>query len=187
MTAPIILWFRQDLRLADHAALTAAVEKGVPIIPVFLWCPEEEGEWAPGAATRWWLYQSLGSLERALSEKGSRLVIRRTKDSAAELRKLIKESGATAVYWSRRYELLIIARDQLIKQNLRDAGIEARSFNAALLVEPWDIQNNSGKPFQVFTPYWRKVSATLDLPKPLATPARIPTPPTWPEIGREHV
>ena len=180
MTAPIILWFRQDLRLADHAALTAAIEKGVPVIPVFLWCPEEEGEWMPGAASRWWLHQSLGSLERALIEKGSRLIIRRTKDSAAELHKLIKESGATAVYWSRRYEPLVIARDQLIKQNLRDAGIEARSFNAALLVEPWDVQNNSGKPFQVFTPYWRKVSATLELPKPLATPARIPAPSTWP-------
>jgi deoxyribodipyrimidine photo-lyase len=180
MTAPALVWFRQDLRLADHAALTAAVDKHVPIIPVFLWCPEEEGEWAPGAATRWWLHHSLSSLEQALIDKGSRLIIRRTQDSAAELNQLIEETGATAVYWSRRYEPRIIARDQLIKQRLRDVGIEARSFNAALLVEPWDIQNNSGKPFQVFTPYWRKVSAKLELPKPFATPARLRAPPAWP-------
>jgi len=180
MTQPVIVWFRQDLRLADHAALMAAIDKDAPVIPVFIWSPEEEGEWAPGAATRWWLHHSLTSLDRALTERGSRLVIRRATNAAAELDKLIADSGATAVYWSRRYEPLVIARDQTIKQNLRDRGIEARSFNAALLIEPWDVQNNSGKPFQVFTPYWRKVSATLELPKPLPAPPRIPTPARWP-------
>lgn len=180
MNQPVILWFRQDLRLADHAALMAAIDKDAPIIPVFIWSPEEEGEWAPGAATRWWLHHSLTSLDRALKQRGSRLIIRRATNAAGEIDKLIAESGATALYWSRRYEPLVIARDQTIKQNLRDRGIEARSFNAALLVEPWDVQNNSGKPFQVFTPYWRKVSATLELPKPLLAPPRIPTPTNWP-------
>lgn len=180
MTQPVILWFRQDLRLADHAALSTAIEKGAPIIPIFIWSPEEEGEWGPGAATHWWLHHSLTSLDRSLKERGSRLVIRRTTNTVVELDKIMAESGATAVYWSRRYEPLVIARDQAIKQSLRDRGIEARSFNAALLVEPWDVQNNSGKPFQVFTPYWRKVSATLELPKPLPAPSRIPTPVDWP-------
>jgi len=180
MTAPTLIWFRQDLRLSDHAALTAAIERGAPVIPVFIWAPTEEGEWAPGAASRWWLHQSLTALDQSLVKLGSRLIIRCASDTEAELHRLIKESGATAVYWSRRYEPKVIARDQSIKQGLRDAGIEARSFNAALLVEPWDVQNNSGKPFQVFTPYWRKVSATLELPKPLPTPTRIPAPQNWP-------
>ena len=180
MTAPTLIWFRQDLRLSDHAALTAAIERGAPVIPVFIWAPTEEGEWAPGAASRWWLHQSLTALDQSLVKLGSRLIIRCASDTEAELHRLIKESGATAVYWSRRYEPKVIARDQSIKQGLRDAGIEARSFNAALLVEPWDVQNNSGKPFQVFTPYWRKVSATLELPKPLPTPTRIPAPQSWP-------
>jgi deoxyribodipyrimidine photo-lyase len=65
------------------------------------------------------------------------------------------------VHWSRRYEPLVTARDRLIKEALRNEGCEVRSFNAALLVEPWDVQNLSGKPFQVFTPFWRKVSTTL--------------------------
>ncbi len=180
MTAPTLIWFRQDLRLSDHAALTAAIERGAPVIPVFIWAPTEEGEWAPGAASRWWLHQSLTALNESLVKLGSRLIIRCASDTEAELHRLIKETGATAVYWSRRYEPKVIARDQSIKQGLRDAGIEARSFNAALLVEPWDVQNNSGKPFQVFTPYWRKVSATLELPKPLPTPTRIPAPQSWP-------
>ena len=180
MTAPTLIWFRQDLRLSDHAALTAAIERGAPVIPVFIWAPTEEGEWAPGAASRWWLHQSLTALDESLVKLGSRLIIRCASNTEAELHRLIKETGATAVYWSRRYEPKVIARDQSIKQGLRDAGIEARSFNAALLVEPWDVQNNSGKPFQVFTPYWRKVSATLELPKPLPTPTRIPAPQSWP-------
>jgi deoxyribodipyrimidine photo-lyase len=181
VTAPTLVWFRQDLRLADHAALTAAIERGAPVIPVFIWAPDEEGEWAPGAASRWWLHQSLSALDQSLVKIGSRLIVRHATDTAAELHRLLKESGATAVYWSRRYEPRVIARDQSIKQGLRDAGIEARSFNSALLVEPWDVQNNSGKPFQVFTPYWRKVSATLELPKPLPSPTRIPAPQHWPE------
>ena len=114
MTATLF-WFRQDLRLADHPALQAAIARGEPVIPIFLWCPDEEGEWAPGAAARWWLHQSLDRLARDLERLGSQLVIRQGKDSLAALRKLITETGATAVYWSRRYEPLVIARDRHIK------------------------------------------------------------------------
>jgi len=180
MTTPVLLWFRQDLRLSDHAALTAALERKGPVIPVFLWCPEEEHPWEPGAASRWWLQQSLTELARALEKRGSRLTLRRTRNSADELQKLMTETGATAVYWSRRYEPQIVKRDQLIKESLRNAGFEARSFNAALLTEPWDVQNLSGKPFQVFTPFWRKVSTHLELPKPLPTPSKIAAPDSWP-------
>jgi deoxyribodipyrimidine photo-lyase len=176
-----ILWLRQDLRLADHPALQAAIARGLPVIPLFLWCPEEEGEWAPGAASRWWLHHSLAALAADLEKAGSRLVIRRVDDSLAALRSLARESGASAVHWSRRYEPLVIARDRDIKQTLRSEGFEVRSFNAGLLVEPWDVQNLSGKPFQVFTPFWRKVCAGLDPPTPLTAPKRIPPPARWPD------
>jgi len=179
MTATLF-WFRQDLRLADHPALQAAIARGEPVIPIFLWCPDEEGEWAPGAAARWWLHQSLGRLARDLERLGSQLVIRQGKDSLAALRKLITETGATAVYWSRRYEPLVIARDRHIKETLRAEGLEVRSFNAALLVEPWDVQNLSGKPFQVFTPFWRRVTTDLAPPAPLPLPKKIPPPKRWP-------
>ena len=86
MPAPTLLWFRQDLRLADNPALQAAIARGAPILPVFLWAPGEEDAWAPGAASRWWLHESLQQLEQALRERGARLVIRRTTDSLATLR-----------------------------------------------------------------------------------------------------
>jgi len=187
MTATL-LWLRQDLRLADHPALHAAVERGAPVIPVFLWCPEEEGAWTPGAASRWWLHHSLDALRSDYAKRGATLIIRRVDDSLAALRELIRETGADAVYWSRRYEPRVVERDRRIKDSLRADGLEVRSFNAALLTEPWDVQNLSGKPFQVFTPYWRKVSATLELPAPLPIPRRIAAPARHPDsIGLDEL
>jgi deoxyribodipyrimidine photo-lyase len=178
-----LLWLRQDLRLADQAALQAAIERGGAIIPVFIWSPEEEGEWQPGAASRWWLHQSLGRLSAAIEKRGSRLVLRRATRSLTCLRELLAETGATAVYWGRRYEPTIIARDAHIKNELREAGVEARSFNTALLIEPWDVQNLSGRPFQVFTPFWRKACTAIDPPKPATAPTRIAAPATWPRTA----
>ena len=62
---PTIVWFRHDLRLDDHPALHAAVASGGPIIPVYIWAPQEEGDWAPGDASCWWLRQSLASVADA--------------------------------------------------------------------------------------------------------------------------
>ena len=181
MIPPVLLWLRQDLRLADHPALCAAVESGAPVIPDFLWAPWEEAEWAPGAASRWWLHESLQSLRADLEQRGSRLILRRVaSDSLATLRELLQETGARAVFWSRRYEPQLIARDRRIKEALRADAIDARSFNAALLIEPWDVRNNSGRPFQVFTPFWKHVSATCTAPEPLPAPTTLPAPRDWP-------
>ena len=65
-TAPTILWFRNDLRLADNAALSAAIELGFPIVPVFIWDPSSYGAWTPGAASKWWLHHALDSLNTSL-------------------------------------------------------------------------------------------------------------------------
>jgi len=182
MKSSTLLWFRQDLRLTDHSALFAALERGAPIIPVFIWAPQEEGDWAAGAATCWWLHHSLQSLAQSIINCGSRLIIRNGSDhgSLTQLRILIEETNASAVYWSRRYEPLIIKRDTHIKETLRAEGLEVRSFNAALLTEPWDIQNNSGKPFQVFTPYWKNSAAKLFVPSPVKVPNKWPAPNSWP-------
>ena len=187
MPASVLLWIRQDLRLADNPALSAAIERGSPVLPVFVWAPEEEDPWAPGAASRWWLHQSLLRLAADLEARGSRLIIRRAQPAKAgdpgtlgALRALLRDSGARAIYWNRRYEPAVIARDKTLKQALRDSGIEAESFNAALLAEPWDVRNQSGRPFQVFTPFWKHVRATLDPPRPTPAPAAIPPPPSWP-------
>ena len=75
-SGPALVWFRQDLRLADNPALSQALSAHSAVIPVFIQSPDEEGDWPAGGATRWWLHHSLESLDRDLREKGSRLVLR---------------------------------------------------------------------------------------------------------------
>ena len=174
MTDITIVWLRQDLRLTDNPALHAAMQRGI-VVPVFIWAPDEEGSWGSGAASNWWLHQSLASLDRALREAGSRLVIRRGPTLEA-LRTLAREAGATAVMWNRRYEPAIVQRDAAIKEALHGDGLDAESFNAALLREPWTVRNQAGRPFQVFTPFWKHLLRDLQPLPPIPGPARIEGP-----------
>ncbi|MCC7376810.1 MAG: deoxyribodipyrimidine photo-lyase [Verrucomicrobiales bacterium] len=179
---PVLVWLRADLRLADQPAFQWAIRSGGPVIPVFIWAPEEEAPWQPGAASRWWLHHSLVALESSLRERGSRLILRRGA-SLDSLRALAKETGARAVVWNRRYEPAVIARDTKIKEALKTDGLEVESFNALLLCEPWTVHKKDGGPFQVFTPYWKACLELLN-PGPAAgspAPAALPSPKTWPK------
>jgi deoxyribodipyrimidine photo-lyase len=92
-----------------------------------------------------------------------------------------RETGASAVYWNRLYDPELVSRDARIKAGLRDAGISCESFNAALLHEPWEIGTSGGRPYRVFTPYWRACQQRLDrLPRPLAPPVTVPAPQPFP-------
>jgi len=173
-----IVWFRQDLRLQDNPALLAAVQRGA-VLPVYILDDAGDGRWPMGGASRWWLHHSLAALDAALRERGSRLVLARG-ESGAVLADLVAKTKADAVYWNRRYEPAVIARDAAIKTRLTESGVEAKSFAAAVLFEPHTIQNKSGGPFQVFTPFW-KHCLTLDVAEPAKLPAGpIAGPATWP-------
>ncbi|MCW8130092.1 MAG: deoxyribodipyrimidine photo-lyase [Planctomycetota bacterium] len=179
-SAPVFLvWFRQDLRLADHLALDAARRAGGAVVPVYVWAPDEEKPWAPGGASRWWLHQSLKALAAQCAAKGSPLVLRVAGKGGAlaELRAVAKACGARGVYWNRRYEPAAIARDAAVKKALRADGLDAESFNGVLLWEPWEVQNLSGKPFQVFTPFWKNVLNRAAPAEPLPAPKRLLPPP----------
>ena len=176
---PTLLWFRQDLRLQDNPALHAALGRGAPIIPVFILDDAGEGPWRAGGAARWWLHQALAALDASLREHGSRLLLLRG-NSRAVLRELVMTTEAGAVYWNRRYEPAIIARDKAIKTEFAAGGLDARSFNGALLNEPHTVLNKQGRPFQVFTPYWR-TCLTLPVAAPVRFAAQaLPAPVQWP-------
>ncbi|WP_421791651.1 cryptochrome/photolyase family protein [Hyphobacterium sp.] len=178
-TAPVIVWFRQDLRLADNPALHAAVESGRPVLPVFILDAETPGDWKLGGAARWWLHHSLSALNTRLDQTGNHLVLR-AGNSHNVLKELIKETGAAAVYWNRRYESSARQRDSDIKSHLKEQGLDVQSFNATLLVEPWTVKNKSGDPFRVFTPFWRSVRSEVDPGTPLKAPSQIQSLDKWP-------
>lgn len=168
-----LVWFRHDLRLDDNPALQAALDEGFTPLPVYVHAPAEEGEWVPGAASQAWLGRSLASLDASLRQRGSRLLIRHG-PSRRTLQDLIDASGATAVFWNRKYEPATQSRDAAIKQALRDNGLRAESFNGSLLIEPWDIATQQGQPYKVFTPFWRAAQTRLRLPAPWTAPPRLP-------------
>ncbi len=162
---PSIVWLRHDLRLSDQPALGAALARGGAVVPVFILDEAGEGNWAPGGASRWWLHHALADFEAQLRELGLPLVLR-VGASLAELRAVAAAIGAGAVFWNRRYEPAIRERDAAIKAALREQGLEARSFTGGLLFEPGTVLNKTGKPFQVFTPFWRHLQ-TLEVPAPV--------------------
>jgi deoxyribodipyrimidine photo-lyase len=171
-----LVWVRRDLRLADNPALRAALEAGHSPLLVYVHAPEEEGDWAPGAASRAWLARSLLALDSQLSGKGSALVVLNGPSGTA-LASLARRVGAVAVYWTRCYEPASIKRDATVKALLRGEGLEARSFNGALLVEPWQVHTGDGRPYRVFTPFWRKASGLLAECAPWVPPRTLPAPP----------
>ncbi len=178
-TGTTIVWFRKDLRLTDNPALQAAIESQRAVVPLYIWCPDEEQAWPPGGASRWWLHQSLAALASALGKLGSRLIIR-CGPTLPALLEVAGESQAEGIVWNRRYEPSVIERDSLVKAELKAHGLAAASFNASLLVEPWALKTKTGTPYQVFTPFWRAILNAGSPAAPSDAPDTLATPPHWP-------
>jgi deoxyribodipyrimidine photo-lyase len=169
-----IVWFRSELRLADNQALRAALARAERIVPVYVHAPGEAGRWPAGAASRWWLHQSLAALEAALAARGAPLSVHRG-PSAATLVGLARALGADTVYWNRSYEPSLRARDADVERALAASGVRCETFGGALLAEPAGIATQGGTAFRVFTPFWRACQATLEAGgPPLAAPKAIP-------------
>lgn len=165
--SPVIVWFRQDLRLADNPALLEAKKTGAPVLAVYVLDDGNAGEWKMGGASRWWLHHTLTALNGAL---GGRLVLLKG-DALVQIPALASETGARAVYWNRCYEPWRVERDKMLKQALTDLSLEARSFNGSLLREPWEVLKADGTPYRVFTPFYKNGYVAKEEPrKPLPAP-----------------
>lgn len=174
-----LVWLDTDLRLTDHPALFVAAQRG-RVLPVYVHVPDEHGPWAPGSARMWWLHESLKVLDAHLRLRGSRLTIRKGANSLDLLIHLIKETGANAVYWNRRYEPHLASRDQMVSQMLNQFGIDTELFDANLLVSPDHLLTRANKPYSVFTPFWHRLKDTNDILPPLPAPDTLPAPLQWP-------
>ncbi|MFA8385120.1 MAG: deoxyribodipyrimidine photo-lyase [Pelagibaca sp.] len=176
MTSPTLVWIRRDLRLSDHAALVAAIERGGPVIPVFLRDASVDGL---GAAPKWRLGLGLETYAEALEGKSSRLILR-SGDARDVIPALVKETGAGAVFWQRAYDPDAVARDSDVKAALKEQGIEAKSFAGHLMFEPWTVETKQGDYYKVYTPFWKSVR-DRDVPAPASAPSSLPAPDHWPE------
>jgi deoxyribodipyrimidine photo-lyase len=169
---PIIVWFRHDLRLADQAALDAAVVTGAPVLPLFVLDEKSPGSWAPGGASRWWLHESLESLGKALHGLGSKLILRHGPADEV-IAGVANETGAAAVHCTRSYEPWSRKLESAVRDRVVGMDIALKRFAGSLLHEPDQLKTKAGDPYKVYTPFWRALSASLDLKRPLPAPSSL--------------
>ncbi len=177
--APVILWFRRDLRLADNPAVAAATRSGRPVIPLYIF-DETPGVRVPGGAAIWWLHRSLASLSRDLETIGSKLVIRKG-EATRVVQALVEQVGASGVHWNKLYAPDADTRDEGLAGRLRGQGVEVEIGDAALLLEPEAVHTKAGGPFKVYTPFWRTARAEIDPGPAHPKPKRLEPPPHWPK------
>ncbi|HVW52141.1 MAG TPA: deoxyribodipyrimidine photo-lyase [Trinickia sp.] len=151
---PIVVWFRDDQRLADNPALAHAASSGYPVVCVYIHDPEPRHGRALGAAVRWWLHESLRELDGTLRSLGGGLVLLRGEEQEAILT-FVKAIRPIEVCWNRRYSLAQRQTDAAIKSALEARAVSVSTFNGHLLREPWKVATRNGEPFQVFGAYWR--------------------------------
>jgi len=173
-----LVWFRNDLRLADNPALIAGLGSGRPVIPLYI-LDEETPDIRPmGAASRWWLHHSLLSLDASLRSLGSRLILRRG-PAERVLEEVAAEYDASAVYWNRAYDAGSRERDERARRALQARKVIAEGLKANLLYEPSEVKTATGGSFKLFTAFWR---ACRELPSPTAglpAPKTLPAPKKW--------
>ncbi|MFC0220125.1 cryptochrome/photolyase family protein [Pseudochelatococcus lubricantis] len=166
---PVLVLFRDDLRVADNAALAAASRSGKPVIAAFVLEGASSGARPLGGARCWWLHHSLAALNGTLATIGVRLVLRRGAMGEV-VDSLVTESGADTVFWNRRYDPGAIAADTTMKAGLRNRGVAAESFAGHLLHEPSRLVTSTGGYYKVYSPFWKAVAAGPEPRDPLDVP-----------------
>jgi len=180
---PVLVWLRQDLRLGDHPALTAAVATGAPVLPFYVLDDATPGSWRMGGASRWWLHHSLASLGAAVEQRGGALWLGR--GAALEvIPALARKLKAGAVHLTRSYEPWAGKLEQQVREALASDGIGCKRFPGALLREPEEIRTFAGEPFRVYTPFWRALASAGEPGPVLPPPAEIARPPRIPKSDR---
>jgi len=170
-----LVWFRQDLRLADHPALLAAIGQG-PTACLYVLDDDAPGEWRIGRAQRWWLHQSLASLARSLEAIGGALILRRG-PAAATVAAVAKEIGATSIHATSNYEPWWRTIDQVLGERLT-------LHDGDTLVPPEQVRTGAGTQFKVYGPFYRALTAHLPPPEPEPAPKRIAPPAIAAKSGR---
>lgn len=167
---PIIVWFRNDLRICDHPALFKAAKSSAKIIPIFIYDASAMSEWDYGAAQKYWLHHSLIALKKDLPN----LVLRRG-NTMVNLLEIAKKYGAQSIYTLRNYEPWAAGLERDLNEICYEEGIEFKRFAGNLLIEPEKLKNKSGNDFQIYTPFFKAVFASDQVRKPIGAPPSFET------------
>jgi len=178
MSSPVIVWLRRDLRLSDQPAIAEAARKG-PVIPVYILDDETPRHRAMGGASRWWLHHSLESLDAALREKGSRLILRRGRSDEV-LAKLAEETGAQEVHALHHYEPWWRNAEKAVGK-MGGKVLTLCLHHGNYLAPPGSVTTGSGGLYKIYTPFWRALRERMPPHDPQRRPQTIAAPSKWPE------
>jgi len=203
-------WFRRDLRLSDNTALRAAISEADRVIPIFIFDPAILSGPDTGAGQVAFMLECLESLQKNIEAAGGQLSFRHG-EVMEEMRQLLRETGAHALYFNRDCEPYAQQRDTAVEKLAASLGVEAHSYKDAVLHEPHEILKADGNPYGMFTPYSRtwqmqnkpavqpavkfsqpphpKEPKSIPLPtlKQLGFSLEIPIPPAGERAGRQRL
>lgn len=163
---PCLVWFRDDLRLDDNAALVAALAAGDKILALYIL------DDTIGAAARWWLHHSLAALAADLQARGAMLVLRRG-DAMRIVPKLAADIGAGSVHAARSFSPALCRQDEALEKTLRQRGIVFHRHPSSSLFAPGQIRTRTGGFYNVYGPF-AKACVAAGVPEDFSTaPARI--------------
>lgn len=163
-----VFWFRQDLRISDNPGLLEAAKSG-KVLAIYILDDEDHKAFKLGSASKWWLQQSLHSLNQSLKGKLNIYV----GPSKEIILKIIKENNIAGFYWNRCYEPWRVKIDKEIEIELKNRNIHCQSFNGSLLWEPWEVVKKDGSAYKVYTPFYRQCLKATSPREPLTKPENL--------------
>jgi deoxyribodipyrimidine photo-lyase len=174
MLSTAIVWHRRDLRVHDHPTLTTAAREYERVLPVFVLDDRLlHGRFASASRTAFML-GCLRALDEALRERAGALCVRHGEPERV-LPELAAQAGAEAVLWTSDVAPFARARDARVTEALRAAGVEARPQAGSYLVDVSRPRTKDGRPFSVFSPFWR-ATRQVERRSVLRAPRALPLP-----------
>jgi deoxyribodipyrimidine photo-lyase len=178
-----LVWFRRDLRLADHPGVRAAADGGRAAF-LFVLDPGILSRRHHEALPRLrFLRAGLEALDRDLRDRGSRLIVRHGRPEDVVPR-VARETGADAVTFTRERSPLGRARDERVRAALEEARIAVEVVAGDQVAQLDDLPGSSGNGYLVFSPFMRAWMG-LPLPDHVPAPRRLHSPrATGDDLGR---
>ncbi len=158
-----LLWVRDDLRLVDNPALNALLSlKSKDSVAIYIYDSRKFEQSMLAPANKVFLHHRLIKYQKELKEKYNLDLIMFEGDAFKVLSQFIKSNKVDNVFWNRRYFPPLVEEDAKIKKHLIMSSIHCESFNANLLIEPWNGLKDDGKPYLVYSAYFKKAYKKLD-------------------------
>lgn len=156
-----VFWFRRDLRLEDNRGLAFATSGDLPVLPLFIFDPDILSKLEDRDDARvGFIHSCVREMNDELAKQGSGLLVRHGKPLDVWMG-LLKEFDIKDVVFNHDYEPYARKRDTAVFDLLSKNSISVKSCKDQVLFEKTEVAKDDGEPYTVFTPYFRKWSATL--------------------------